>query len=120
MATAINIRDVLNRRALVTRDSARAIKPILSAAIAGHEGELVLDFIRIAGASPSFLDETLAIIDEVMESGENSESSESVVGLVNLPTALWPFVERAGRRHGLSVKQQSDSILIISRMKEHS
>lgn len=110
--TTVRIRDLLGRRILVTRDSARSIKPILAAAIERAEHQLDLDFTAVAGAAPSFLDETMAVIDEVTPVADEQQTK---VRLLNLPPRLWTNVVRAGKRHGLTLEHQSDAVFTISK-----
>lgn len=54
----------LKKRVLVTRGSARLIERDMSSALSKDEREVVLDFVRIEGVTPTFLDETLSILEE--------------------------------------------------------
>ncbi len=113
--TTVRIRDLLGRRILVTRTSARSIKPILAAAIERAEYQLDLDFTAIAGAAPSFLDETMAVIDEITPV---SDEQQTKVRLLNLPPRLWTNVVKAGKRHGLMLERQSGTVVTISKTRE--
>ena len=54
----LRIFDLVQKRVLVSRDSARTIQPQLVAALADGLGELVLDLSGVDGFTPSFFDET--------------------------------------------------------------
>ena len=110
--TTVRIRDLLGRRILVTRASARSIKPILAAAIERAEHQLDLGFTAIAGAAPSFLDETMAVIDEITSV---TDQQRTKVRLLNLPPRLWTNVVKAGKRHGLMLERQSGAVVTISK-----
>lgn len=112
--TTVKIHDILKRRVLVTRESAKVLKPILSAAVSRCEGKSFLDFSGIAGVTPSFIDETLAIIEEVLQP-QNGNLCE--LEMLNFPSQLSPQLLRAGKRHGLLIRKESDTALIISKMK---
>ncbi len=112
--TTVRIRDLLGRRILVTRDSARSIKPILAAAIDRAEHQLDLDFTAIAGAAPSFLDEAMAVIDEITPV---TDAQQTKLRLLNLTPQLWTNVVKAGKRHGLTLERQSGGVFTISKQE---
>ena len=108
---ALKIHDLLKRRVLVTRDSARAIQAELKAALIEGQGQVTLDFFGIDGLTPSFLDETLSIIEECTR-------TEMWTGLrvtvASSPTQLSSKFAAVGRGHRLQMKQSDHATWIIS------
>ena len=85
MAEVIAVLELLGNRALVTRESARRLRPAITDSLARETGEVVLDFSGILGVTPSFVDELLQVIqDGLGESG----LSELRVTAKNPPTRL--------------------------------
>lgn len=76
------------------------------------EHQLDLDFTAITGAAPSFLDETMAVIDEITPV---TDEQQTKVRLLNLPPRLWTNVVKAGMRHGLMLERQSGAVVTISK-----
>ena len=76
------------------------------------EHQLDLDFTAIAGAAPSFLDETMAVIDEITPV---TDEKQTKVTLLNLPPRLWTNVVKAGKRHGLMLERQSGAVVTITK-----
>ena len=73
--TTLRIFDLVQKRVLVSRDSARIIQPQLVAALADGLGELVLDLSDVDGLTPSFFDETLSIVEEALSARPESQFS---------------------------------------------
>ena len=67
----LGIYDLLGKRVLVTRDSARAIQQQIAGELLDGRGEVVLDFEGVLGLTPSFLDETLHIVEEWAAAGRD-------------------------------------------------
>ncbi|MDP3062285.1 MAG: hypothetical protein Q8O40_03575 [Chloroflexota bacterium] len=97
---ALKLYDFLGKRALVTRESARAIGPVIAAAIAEGRGRIELDFFGVDAITPSFLDEVLAMIDQQL-----STMKEGMFDVIVLspPTRLSSKFEAVGRSYGLTV-----------------
>ena len=108
----VNIYELLQRHILVTRDSARSIQPALAAALANSRGEVALDFLGVDGLTPSFLDETLAIIEECFD---GADLTPLRVLVENPPTRLSSKFAAVGRGHGLSIEESDGGDWIISR-----
>ena len=60
----LNLFDLISKRVLVTRSSARSIESHLMDAIIEGDGAAVLDLSGIEGITPSFLDETISVLEE--------------------------------------------------------
>ena len=101
----IRLYDLVGRKVLVTRDSARSIQPYLAAALEGGDREVALDFEGVDGMTPSFLDEILSVIEE---QGEDASEAHFSVIVKNPPTALSAKFAAVGRGHGLTIKESSD------------
>ena len=83
--TTLWIFDLVQKRVLVSRDSARTIQPQLVAALADGLGELVLDLSDVDGLTPSFFDETLSNVEEALSARPQSRFRLTVK---NPPTTL--------------------------------
>ena len=98
----IQIHDLLKRRAVITRHSARAIGEALRSALEGAKGELIVDFAGVEAVTPSFVDELLSVIEEVTA----TESRIAVRLLfVNLPTRLSAKFAAIGRARGVEIRE---------------
>ena len=100
--TTLRIFDLVQKRVLVSRDSARTIQPQLVAALADGLGELVLDLADVDGLTPSFFDETLSIVEEALSAKPESQFRLMVK---NPPTTLSNKFRAVGRVHGLTVEE---------------
>ena len=108
----VRIFDLLRRRVLVTRDSARAIEPCFSAALTEGHGEVVLDFAGVEGMTPSFLDETLSIIEGCTV---DIDGQRVHVKIINVPTHLSSKFKAVGKRHALQISESDGGALVISK-----
>jgi hypothetical protein len=100
---SVKLHDIIPSRVLVTRQSARLIEPTLAALVAGGQKTIELDFSDVAGVTPSFLDETLAILEEQLR----GKSPRPRVLIVNPPTRLSSKFEAVGRGHGLAISEEA-------------
>ena len=110
----LNLYDLLNKRVLVTRDSARAIEQDLADALDEGKGTVVLDFTGVEGLTPSFLDETLSIIEECAAA---SRLSQLQVSILEPPTQLSSKFAAVGRGHHLNVQESNEGSWIISKVE---
>ena len=110
---SIGVYDLIQRRILVIRASARAVEPLLTTALARGEREVALDFKGVEGITPSFFDETMLIIQEHSQA---TAADKFRVILTNLPPHLSPKYEAVGQRHGLSVEESDDGAWVISKI----
>ena len=103
---------LLKRPMLVTRHAARSIAPdIHDAFMEGHR-EIVLDFLRIKGISPSFLSETLAIIGEC---ARKVGGARFRVVIKNPPTKLSTKFIALGRGHRVKIRERDRKTWIITK-----
>jgi hypothetical protein len=98
----IGVYDLLQRRALITRESARSIAGPLSAALELCEGEVALDFSGVEAVTPSFVDEVLGVIYETLKAGERSSLRVTVL---NPPTRLSAKFAAVGRGRRLRISE---------------
>ena len=113
----VKIHDLVQKRVLVTRDSARTIQRDLAAAMAQGDGALELDLEDIGGLTPSFFDETLTIIEE---NAAQNDGDQFHVTVKNPPTRLSSKYEAVCRAHGLVIQQSDFGSWVISRPREES
>lgn len=100
--TTIRLFDLLARRALIARESARPIRVALANALAGQEREVVLDFEGVEAVTPSFVDELLTVVDDAVKEGRQAGLC---VVFLNPPTRLSAKFAAVGRGHGLRMKE---------------
>jgi uncharacterized protein DUF4325 len=102
----IEVFHFLNRKILVTRESASALRDAIDSSIKA-DGEVTLDFTGIDAVTPSFVDELLAMINDARAA---SSRRELRVVFAHTPTPLSAKFLAIGRRHGATMSQSgSDS-----------
>ncbi len=109
---SLRVYDVVRKRALVTRQSARAVGDALATALAGARGEAVLDFSGIDALTPSFVDEALACLEEMLGT---SDQNELRFVFVNVPTRLSAKFAAVGRARGLEISESDSGAWTITR-----
>jgi hypothetical protein len=107
---SLRVYDVVRKRALVTRESARAIGEALATALISADGDVVLDFSGIDAVTPSFVDEALSSIEQML--GESRRKRLRVVFL-NPPTRLSAKFAAVGRARGLEMKESDSGVWTI-------
>lgn len=107
----IELYKVFNKRVLVTRQSARSIASDIEDAL-GDGGKIVLDFTDVAGVTPSFMDETLSVIEE--RSKAQNGAALSII-IENSPTKLSSKFAAIGRAHGLDMREVEGKTWIITK-----
>ena len=106
---SLSIYDLVRKRALITRESAGAIREAL--AEAGHENEVILDFTGIDAVTPSFVDEVLALIEEVLRAKDRSQLR---VTFLHPPTRLSSKFAAIGRGRQLQIDESEDGAWVIT------
>src|SRR5712692_10768699 len=97
----IEIFHFLNRKILVTRESAAAVRDAIDSSIRA-DGEVTLDFTGIDAVTPSFVDEILGMIDDARA---GSARREVRVVFAHTPTPLSAKFLAIGKRHGATMSQ---------------
>ena len=93
---SVKVFDIVGQHALVSRESARSIKPLLPDADSG-DGQLRLDFSEARGVAPSFLDEALLVAEEYIR---DCGRPDATVVFVQPPTTLAAKHHAIARAHG--------------------
>lgn len=115
--SGLALHDVLKNRVLVTRASARTLAPAIEAAIRDSREALKLNFSRVDGITPSFLDELLSVVEDAF-ARMNIDSYR--VEIMNPPTALSAKFAAIGRGRDLSLTEAAGSWIIERRGGPHS
>lgn len=105
---AIRVAEFLNRRVLVTRESAHDLRNALDQALAGSQVTLTIDFEGIEGVTPSFIDELLAMLVE--KAGDRGIK----LLISHPPTRLTAKFTAIGRSRGLSFEEEEDGSWLIA------
>ena len=114
MAT-IKIYQLLGKRIPVTRESAHRMEGVLAAALADDPGEVELDFHGVEGLTPSFLDETLSIIEKL---GSGSEHPPLRVSVKHTLTHLSSKFAAVARGHQLTITGSDSEGWIITKERK--
>lgn len=101
----VNVFDIVRQNVLVSRESARSIKPVLTADTRADDGPLRLDFSGARGVAPSFLDEILLVAEEYIQECGQPEAS---VILGQPPTTLAAKHHAIARAHGRTLVVNED------------
>lgn len=107
----IELYKIFNKRVLVTRQSARSIASDIEDAL-GDGGKIVLDFTDVAGVTPSFMDETLSVIEERSKAQNRADLS---IIVENSPTKLSSKFAAIGRAHRLDMREIDEKTWIITK-----
>jgi len=111
----LRVYDLLKKRVLVTRASARTLHHPLAVAVVEGQGELILDFSGVEGLTPSFLDELLTIIGELVTEIDNTHP---LVKVLNAPTGLSLKFAAVARGHGLTILERDQRAWLICQSEE--
>ncbi len=104
--------DLMGKRILVARGSARAIQSNLAAALSEGDGQVALDFFGIDGLASSFLDEILSVVEDCIQ---DTSHNQFRITVINSPTQLSSKFTAVGRGHGLSIRESGSGTWIISK-----
>ena len=104
---------LLKRPMLVTRQAARSIAPDIGDALAEGQGEIILDFFDVKGVSPSFLSETLAVVEDC---AEKIGGAGFRVVIENSPTKLSSKFVALGRGHGVNIHESDEKTWTITKL----
>ena len=105
----LKVYDLTRKRALITRASAAKLGDALVKSWDG--GQLTVDFAGIDAITPSFVDEILAVVENMLR-GEGR--IESAVVFLHPPTRLSKKFAAVGRAHRLNVTESEDGAWIVA------
>jgi hypothetical protein len=91
----LRVHDLMHRKALITRESAEAVKEALSTAFKTSD-EVALDFADIDAMTPSFVDELVGSVDKALRSAPKRNAR---LVFLNVPTRLSAKFAAIGRAH---------------------
>lgn len=99
----LNVYDLTRKRALITRGSAAKIGAALADAWDGDV--LSIDFSGVEAVTPSFVDEVLIAIENVVSTPGRANAT---IIFLNPPTRLSEKFAAVGRAHRLSAAESDD------------
>jgi hypothetical protein len=108
----LEVYPLFNMRALVTRESARRLESSLRPLLDGPESELVLDFRGVDAVTPSFVDELLLVIQQMMTATTTWAALR--ITFLNPPTRLSSKFASIARAHEAEVTERPDGAWSIS------
>lgn len=111
MSVTIPVFDVIERKVVIARSSARQLEPRLAEAKEQGSDEISLDFTNVVGVGPSFVDELIGVIQDVF--GETMGSV--TVRLINPPSRLSDKYLAIGRGRQLEVSEDADGAWRLTR-----
>jgi STAS-like domain of unknown function (DUF4325) len=101
----IDVFQLLQRKVLVTRESASAVRAAIDSSIRA-DGGVNLDFRGVDAMTPSFVDEIIGMIDDARAA---SDLREVRVLFTHAPTDLSTKFLAIGRRHGATMSQSGSA-----------
>ena len=103
----IKVFDIIGHNVLVSRESARSLKAALSSWEANEDSHYCLDFSGTRGVAPSFLDESLLVVEEHIR---DYGPLDAAIIFVQPPTVLAAKHHAIARAHGrtLAVTESGD------------
>ncbi len=110
---ALRVRNVLDDRILVDRESARKLGTRLRDAMASGGIEIVLDFDAVEGMAPSFLDELLSVLESAVV-GEGKREVTRVI-VANPPARLSLKFKAVARARRMSIELLPDGSWLLIR-----
>lgn len=111
MNNAIDVRGLLNLRAVVSRPIARTLGEHLASKIGPGAEQIVLDFSGVVAVSPSFLDELFGVFEEVLE---NLDRQVQIL-MINTPDLISLKIALITRGHNLAVTEEGPSTWRIAK-----
>lgn len=105
MPTELRLHDLLHRRVLVTRESARSLEARLSTSLDPALPEVRIDFAGIEGVTPSFIDELLGVLQGAPAS-TGGDGRRFV--FANLPTRMSEKFAAIARGRNLTLRVGED------------
>ena len=94
---SLRVFDIVGQNVLVSRESARSVKEALAARETAGERTLSLDFSGARGVAPSFLDESLLVVEQhIRDCGQ----PDTTIIFIQPPTVLAAKHHAIARAHG--------------------
>lgn len=109
--TTLRVVDLLQRRALVTRESARPIGGAILGAKHADTREVTLDFSGVDAVAPSFVDELLATIEAIFRGARGDDFR---LLLRNPPTRLSSKFSAIARARGLQIRETDGDTWVVT------
>ncbi len=98
----VQVYKLLERKALVTRGTARSLQANVADAMSG-QGQVVLDFSGVEALAPSFFDEILAVVEECARTND----AEPRVTIQNAPGNLSSGTRAVVRVHDMTLEESN-------------
>src|SRR3972149_1615403 len=73
LSIQVRVFDLFKKRALVTRESARAFQSVLQPLFREGKSEFVLDFAGVEAVTPSFVDELIGLVEESLSNKQQQQ-----------------------------------------------
>ena len=108
----VKLWETLQKKVLVTRESAHVIAEALRASPANGEPNVAIDFTTIEGVTPSFVDETLTIVKEWI--GQQRDQRQWSILLVAPPARLTLKFAAVAKAHELEIKETTSGTWILT------
>ncbi len=109
--TSVNIRELIPKNVLGSRDTARIIASDIAQAVSEGHGSFEIDLQGVLGFAPAFFSEPLSMIGEASQ-----EHSVPLLKLViaHPPTGLSYKHHAVCRPHGLAISESKDGDWLIT------
>jgi STAS-like domain of unknown function (DUF4325) len=107
----LHIFDVIPKRALVARATARQIGSEIETKLGTSGKAIELDFTGVEAVTPSFIDEILDVIQHIVD--QSGLELEKIL-VTNPPTRLSSKFEAIGRGRNLHMAEGQDSMWVIT------
>lgn len=105
----IGVHNILKRPVLISREAARTLQAPLATAVTANGSSaagVVLDFAGISGVAPSFVDEMIKILEELLAPGPAKPPLRLTI--TNVPMRLSSKFSAIARGHSLSIEASPD------------
>ena len=109
--TSLKIQQLLPKKVLTSRDSARSIAPQIADAVRDANGGVEMDLQGVLGMAPSFFDELLSVIEKGARVA-GKQPGEIIVS--HPPSGLLPKHHLVCKGHGLKVSEDSSGRWVIT------
>ena len=109
--TSLKIQELLPKRVLTSRDSARSIAAEVADAVRLGDGGLEVDLQGVLGMAPSFFDELLSVIEKGAHVA-GKQPGEIIVS--HPPSALLAKHHLVCKGHGLRVSEDASGRWVIT------